>query len=111
MTDVFAWVPLVGPSGTTTMRTRKAQFGDGYSQAVQDGINNASDAWPLAFIGGAAKITPIRDFLRTHGGASSFYWTPPLGTQGLYRCESYQLVPQGGDVYTLAATFQQVFAP
>lgn len=111
MTDTFTWVPLVGTQGTTALRTRKAQFGDGYSQAVPDGINNASDSWPLSFIGDAATVQPIRDFLAAHKGASSFYWTPPLGAQGLYRCEGYQVQALGGGVYTLTATFQQVFAP
>jgi phage-related protein len=61
-------------------------------------------------VGKGDTITQIANFLDSHAGATSFYWTPPLRSQGLYRCASYTLTPNGGDAYTLAATFQEVFA-
>jgi phage-related protein len=51
MTDTFTWIPTGTPAGVTTLRTRTAQFGDGYCQQVQDGINNSTDLWPLTFVG------------------------------------------------------------
>jgi phage-related protein len=39
MTDTFTYTPQIDPTGTTTLRVRKAQFGDGYMQTVADGIN------------------------------------------------------------------------
>lgn len=110
MTDTFTAVPLVEPKGTVTLRQRKAQFGDGYQQRVQDGINAVVKTWPLTFIGSAAVITPLCTFFETHVGVS-FYWTPPLGVQGYYQVAAYDLVPHGNDVYTLSATFEQVFKP
>lgn len=110
MTDTFTWTPLTEPQGQTTLRERKAQFGDAYKQRVADGINAVVDAWPLSFIGKGSSVVPIRDFLRMHVGVS-FYWTPPLGVQGYYSCVGYQLVPHGADVYTLTATLQQEFKP
>lgn len=113
MADLFNWSHQAEPGGTITFKVRKAQFGDGYSQAVPDGINNKSDSWPLTFFGTGADVQPIVAFLDAHAGASSFLWTPPMpnGVQGLYRCNQYQLTPFGDDWYTLQATFEQAFAP
>lgn len=111
MTDTFAWVPMVDPTGTTTFDVLSAQFGDGYSQAVPNGLNNASDNWPVSFIGKAATIAPIEAFLRAHAGATSFYWTPPGGSQGLFRCATFTKQAMENGIYMLTATMQQVFAP
>lgn len=111
MTDTFTFVPLVEPQGQSVFRVRKAQFGDGYSQVVGDGLNTEVQTWPLSFIGKSSDIMPILAFLRAYAGHTSFYWTPPLGVQGLYRCEKFNLTPHGNDNYTLSAEFQEVFAP
>lgn len=110
-TQTFTWQPTGSPSGEVKFRVRKAQFGDGYSQSVADGINNKVQSWPLQFVGKKADMQDIIDFLDARAGYQSFYWTPPMGAQGLYRAESYSPSPQGGPVYNVTATFQQVFAP
>lgn len=113
MTDTFdpTWVPLVGPSGEGTLRSRVAQFGDGYVQETADGINTTLETWPLVWLGVGADIAPIRDFLKAHVG-QRFYWTPPLGVQGYYACpDKYVLVPLGGGNYQLSATFVERAAP
>lgn len=100
--------------GTTKYSVRTAQFGDGYSQATPDGINNAADNWPLTFSGDSAKIGAIRSFLASTQGGQSFYWTPPLRAQGLFRIDPSQGVtvqPHGADTYTLTVTFQEVYSP
>ncbi len=111
MPDVFNWTPQVDPQGQTTFRVRSAQFGDGYTQSVGDGINNRIDSWPLSFEGDAAYVQPIKDFLDSHAGAQSFQWTPPLGAPALFRCTTYTLTPHAAGNYGLSATFQQVFVP
>jgi phage-related protein len=110
-TQVFTWAPLVEPTGQTKFATRVAQFGDGYSQTVADGINNKADTWPLAFAGSSAEVVPIKAFLDALQGCTSFYWTPPLGVQSFFRCSDYQLKPSGGDMYTLSANFVEAFSP
>lgn len=110
-TSTFTWSPRIEPTGTATYRVRKAQFGDGYEQRAADGINNKVQSWPLSFVGGGSYVTPIRDFLDTCAGWQSFYWTPPLGTQGLYRCSSHAIRRLEGDNYELSATFEQSFQP
>jgi phage-related protein len=110
-TPVFTWSPLVEPTGTTKFSTVSAQFGDGYSQAAANGINNKADSWPLTFLGISAEIQPIKDFLDSLQGYKSFYWTPPLRSQGLFRCAEYSFKPYGGDIYEITATFAEVFSP
>ncbi|KWR80352.1 MULTISPECIES: phage tail protein [Cupriavidus] len=110
--ETFTWQASgPGAQGDVTLRVRGAQFGDGYAQAVPDGINNKVEAWPLQFVGDRDTIKAIRDFLDRHAGATSFYWTPPLGEQGRYKVARYALGPAAKGVYTLSATFQQAFAP
>lgn len=111
MADVFTWVPTVANlSGDTTLRTRTAQFGDGYAQKAADGINNRSTTYSLQFIGDAEKIAAIAAFLDAHAGATSFLWTPPLRAQALFTCEAYTEPTKDGGVYTMTATFDQSFA-
>ncbi|BCM12235.1 phage tail protein [Ralstonia solanacearum] len=107
---VFTWSPLIEPTGETKFSTRAAQFGDGYSQVVANGINNKADTWPLSFAGNSTYLAPIKAFLDGLFGVRSFLWTPPLRTQGLFRAGSYTVSPKGGDVYQLDVTFTEVFS-
>lgn len=109
MTTIFTWSPSLEVVGTTTYRTRKAQFGDGYSQDVADGINNLYDTWPLTFVGHSAYISPIKAFLDATQGFQKFYWTPPLRAQGLFKCTAPTITPHGNDAYSLTVTFTEAF--
>ncbi|NID06658.1 phage tail protein [Luteibacter jiangsuensis] len=111
MAETFTWIPVGTPSGTSTFRLLKSQFGDGYSQEAADGINNKVQSWPLQFFGSGQEIDAITAFLDSHAGAIGFLWTPPRGQQGLYKVTSYAMNPLGGGRYTLSATFEQKFAP
>ncbi len=111
MTVAFTWTPDGKPTGDTTLRVLSAQFGDGYKQDAADGINNKSQSWPLTFTGSSARIAAIRDFFDARMGYQAFYWTPPLGTQGLYKCAKYQIRPLGLDAYSISGTFEQAFQP
>lgn len=111
-TETFTWQPAgPGAQGDIDLRVREAKFGDGYSQAVPDGINNKVQQWPLKFVGDRDTIKAIASFLDRHAGATSFYWTPPLGEQGFYKAAKYSSGPEAKGVYSLSATFQQVFRP
>lgn len=111
-TETFTW-KAAGPSvqGDVTLRVKAAQFGDGYKQAVGDGINNKVQSWPMRFVGTRERIAEIIDFIDRHGGYRSFYWTPPLGVQGRYRVPRYTPAVEAGGVYSFTATFEQAFAP
>lgn len=109
--EVFTWAPDSKMTGTETDRVRTAQFGDGYSQAVGDGINTRVGTWPLMFSGSKARIMEIKAFLDRHGGHKSFQWTPPLGEPSLFRAPERSPSHMGGEVYRLSVTFNQTFAP
>lgn len=110
--ETFTWRAAGnGAQGSVKLRTRSAQFGDGYQQVVQDGINNRTRSWPLKFVGGEARIRAIQDFIDRHAGAKSFLWTPPLGAQGRFRIGEYTPAVEAGGVYALSATFVESFAP
>jgi len=57
------------------------------------------------------ELAPITAFLDAQQGYKSFYWTPPDGVQGLYRCATYQVTPAQANLRSLSAEFQQVYAP
>ncbi|UFP98547.1 phage tail protein [Pseudomonas fitomaticsae] len=109
--EVFTWCPMVDAVGTETDRVRTAQFGDGYSQAVGDGINTRVGTYPVTFTGKREMIVAVKAFLDRHGGHKSFLWTPPLGEPSLFRAPERTISPKGADVFTLTTTFNQVFAP
>ena len=109
--EVFNWSPRINPQGRTKFRVLTAQFGDGYSQTAADGINNKVASWPLQFAGSAAQISPIVAFLDRHQAVRAFQWQPPLGEAGYYKAADYDLTAMGGEMYSLAVTFQQVFRP
>jgi len=108
--DTFTWRPLTNPTGTSTFAVLSAQFGDGYSQEAEDGINNETQSWPLTFSGSKAEMQPIADFFRAHKGAAGFLWTPFMGVQGIYKVTTFTMNEASG-IYTITATFQQKFAP
>ncbi|MEY1590702.1 phage tail protein [Burkholderia sp. Bmkn7] len=112
MTDTFNWSPTVeGFGGDTTLRVRKASFGDGYTQRAADGLNNRVPSYSLRFVGKAEKISAILAFLDAHAGVVSFFWTPPLRSQARFVCEKYTEPVRSGRVYTITAQFEQTFAP
>lgn len=111
MTERFSWRATGEPTGAVTFRRLTAQFGDGYRQVVGDGINTEVQSWPVTFAGGKQEMQAVAALLRRHAGVRSFFWTPPLGEEGLYEAPSFSLAHIGGDVYRVSATFQQVFKP
>ncbi|MBM2769927.1 phage tail protein [Burkholderia anthina] len=112
MTDTFNWSPTVeGFGGDATLKVAKASFGDGYTQRSADGLNNRKSTYNLRFVGNADKISAILAFLDGHAGAASFFWTPPLRSQGRFVCEKYTEPVKNGHFYTITAQFEQTFAP
>lgn len=111
MAERFTWRATGQPSGTASFRRLTAQFGDGYRQVAGDGINNKVQSWPLTFSGDKKDMAALAAFLDRHAGIRSFLWTPPMGEEGFYEAPAYTLNPVGGDVYSVSATFQQVFRP
>jgi phage-related protein len=106
---IFRWCPTPDASGTFTLRALSVQFGDGYRQDVGDGINTASQSWPVQFMGRPDLVAQIRTFLLEREGFKSFHWTPPDGELLLFVCRSFSYRRSSPRVATIGATFEQTF--
>ncbi|MET3431432.1 phage-related protein [Herbaspirillum seropedicae] len=91
--ETFSWAPQLEPAGEIDFKTLRAQFGDGYSQLADDGINSETEVWSLSFRCDAPTSADIEAFLRRHRKSVRFLWTPPGGKQGTYLASSFQKVP------------------
>jgi len=111
------WCPTYATQVVTQPRVRTAQFGDGYSQAEQDGLNSAMRVWTVAWETAPTVNAPpyptvlqVDAFLRTNAGLR-FLWTQPtpLDAEGprVFRCTDWQWKYDGGNTATLQATFNQ----
>jgi phage-related protein len=118
--QVFPFRPTVETAAEVKFRTLSAQFGDGYKQVVGDGINIRSEAWTLTFRGkwarGAEEVTSSRVYisevkaaLDALEGFHPLLWTPRDGVQAMYEVPSYKLINHHNGLWTLSATFQQVY--
>lgn len=111
MPDTFPFDVQCGVTGQIKARVRKVVMGDGYVQRFGDGLNIREQSWPVRFTGSASEAQAIVDWLDDHLGHVEFLWTPPLGQQGKYVCEGYDVTATDIDTYTVSATFVQVFTP
>lgn len=74
----FTWRSSYKYSNESVPRIRKIQFGDGYFQISQDGINTILMNLTLPFHNlDINEYTAIIHFLTTRNGAQSFVYVPP----------------------------------
>lgn len=79
---------------------------------MADGINNKVGKWTVSVTDVySEELAPIIAFLDAQAGYKAFYWTPPDGVQGLYRCASYTATPATANIRSLSAEFQETFQP
>lgn len=79
---------------------------------MTDGINNKVGKWTISVTDVySEELAPIIAFLDAQAGYKAFYWTPPDGVQGLYRCASYTTTPAVANIRSLSAEFQETFQP
>lgn len=86
--STFNWPPNRDPVKKVTPRLLQAQFGDGYSQRIPDGINSMIRTWSLSFNNrDSTEIDSIESFLRATKGSLSFDWTDPDGYTAKWTCK------------------------
>ncbi len=72
---------------TRTYAVNSSNVGGDTEQLQVDGINNLGEEWSIKMDKKkGADVDSIRQFLESHLGFQSFYWTPPNGQQGRYVC-------------------------
>lgn len=114
MAEVFDYDVQLGADGDVSQRTWENEFGDGYVQSGGIGINTKSQVWNLTHTGSLEagdELPLVWAFLDRHEGYKSFFWTPPGGIQGYYKCTGYKPRPLGNDNFTLSFVFKQVYRP
>ena len=78
MAYTFTWIPSKSITKSIKPRVLTAQFGDGYSQRISNGINYITREWSISF--NSKSITDannIENFLAARKGAEGFLWNPP----------------------------------
>ena len=118
MAELFSFKIRAEPAGQVTFRKLVAEFGDGYSQAAADGINNRTQVWNIEARGkwtvapgectSGQLVRDIADFLDARAGWESFDWAPPGQSVIRVASDGYSLQKTGNGIYTLSTVFKQV---
>lgn len=97
-------------SVAVTPRTLRVDFGDGYNQRAGDGLNTTPGKWSLKWDLKATDATTLIAFFKTHGGHTSFDWTPPRETVSQkFIVNDWNEVPYGESGATITANIEQVY--
>lgn len=106
--STFTWNPRYSAQSENTPRVRKAEFGDGYSQRVGQGINNLKRVWSLSFKLDIADMDAIEAFFIAADGVETFDWVPPSGAAGIWICPSWTRTSDDG-YDQISAKFEEQF--
>ena len=94
----------------------KIQFGDGYEQRIQEGINNIIHTFSVSFNNRPkADIDDIVAFFINKGGTTAFNFTYPDSNVGggektvKVVCEDFSQSYSYDDFYSCTATFRRVY--
>lgn len=83
--ETYNWRSQIGAGPVEySQALRTAQFGDGYEQVAENGINSTAIQVPMIHVGKDAEVNEIRAFLLAHT-VKAFIITPPGEVKGLYR--------------------------
>lgn len=103
--------PSPGTSDKPNIKKLQADFGDGYSQAVPDGINHIkreiSLSWDLLT---PVQATELTDFFRARQGCEPFYYTPSDELTALkWICDDWSDTRSDGGFRRVTAKLMQSF--
>lgn len=114
MTDTFSPspAPSIGSRLTVTHRVKKVDFGDGYGQRAQDGINAKVVVLDLVWNAlTLAQASVIEAFFDSQSGYKPFYYTFHGDMLRKYTCTGYsRSYDQSGVIVSLSATLEESFA-
>ena len=102
--------PTYGTRKTNSPIVKTTQFGDGYQQRVQFGLNQNPKVFSLTFNVSETDADTIETFLDARGGTESFDFTPPAETSSSkFICKSWTKYMPYNNRATINATFEEVF--
>lgn len=106
--------PNYGAVKTAEPTIRRVAFSSGYEQRSVVGMNNDPKRWDLTW----EHITltdanSIEDFLEARQGHQKFQWEPPdeVSQTYLWVCEQWSKAMNYPGLFTITATFREVFEP
>lgn len=108
----FTYLPDYGASKKIRPQVQSVKFGDGYEARNAFGLNTNPQEWDLKFSSRNTTDTDAIDaFLLDKGGVTAFAWTPPGGSSLNFICREWSRSVDHAGIYTISATFTQVFEP
>lgn len=109
--STFTWTPDIGFSVSSKPTVTVAQFGDGYSQRIRDGINTLGQELSLEFKNRSLNdIANIRTFLESMAGAEAFEFTAPgTSTAKQYICSEWSETYESVSAGSITCTFVRVY--
>ena len=105
----FTWNPDLGATRKMTPRVTATKFGDGYEMRTSNGINFSPRNWTVTFTRATEESVAIIDFLDARAAKEPFTWVDPMGKTGTYVCREWSSVQSEFGLYTVSATFEEVF--
>lgn len=106
----FNWRPDYKYNIIVEPKVLSIQFGDGYTQDLQDGINNTLLKIDLTFSNRKyAEYSAILHFLHSRNGSEKFYFVPPApyAISKKFVCLKWTPTQNFYDDYTISATFEE----
>lgn len=96
-------------SKSASPKVLRVNFGDGYNQRADDGINNSNERWNVEWDGPSmTDANTLETFLKSYG-AQSFDWTPPGESLQKFVVLSWSSTPLGNLGKKITATFERVY--
>jgi len=107
----FTALPSYSSSINVKPKIIEAKFGDGYEQAVLDGINSKPRKFSLQFNTlDKTDGDAIEAFFDTNETATTpFDWIPPSGIAGRFKCKEHSRNYVSGFTSSITCTFEEVF--
>lgn len=108
--------PSIGVSQSSSRTTSndiiKVSLGNGYEQRTPNGINYQRDHWSITWDGmNSTERDTVVSFIQAISDGSVATWTSPFdaSSKKFVLDGDWTLSDSGGNVYTITATFRQVF--
>lgn len=107
----FTEIPHFASNFDTDSKITEVKFGDGYEQAIFNGINNEYRKYNLYFnnIEQSLADTIQAFFTDNETAITPFDWTPPTGAAGRFKCKKNKLTYSSGLHVNLSCVFEEVF--
>ena len=103
--------PSYGSKPQVEFRILSADFGEGYTQRVGDGLNTKIEKWDMTWNNlTTGEKDVIINFLDAREGAEAFNFTMPgKSSSEKWICNRYQATPTNPSFFSISAEFEKVY--